>query len=176
MYTTQTFAVSNDIDLVRFTSNLTVVQRRNLRELQLFINNDYFRPVRNTRYKGTYSQSSSTWKALAVKQSIESLPFLHKLSLQVRVYADGNKHLAQGVYQLLKNVQVLDQVAVIIRLNVINAKLRMSTIVWPYDHRKGFANAVWTRLNDTNAQIRKEFESEVQPKYTLSFQEYDRAI
>lgn len=175
MYTTQTFAVSNDIDLVRFTSNLTVVRRRNLRELRLFIRNDYFRPVRNTRYEGTYSQSSLTWKALAVKHSIESLPSLHRLSLKVRVYADGNKYLAQGVYQLLKNVQVLEQVEVTIRLNVINAKLRMSTIVWPCGHRKEFANAVWTRLNDTNAQIRKEIESEIQPKYTLSFEEYDRA-
>lgn len=52
------------------------------------------------------TQSSLTWNALIVKDTIYKLCCLRKLTLLLFIKSENNEGLAQGLYQLLKDIQV----------------------------------------------------------------------
>jgi len=98
--------------------------------------------------------------ALEVRFAMEALPSLRWLGLFIiNCEAEGDKYLAQGVYHLLRNVEVEHSVMVaIVDSSFVDGG--WVRCIWSSNCRKDFVNAVWARVRYPGSQLLKRPETE----------------
>lgn len=165
-YTTRTFCFTDQPTFTAFVEGLNIVQKRNVKNVYICVNSIFFKPN---------SQSSLTSATVTMMQSIRDLPDLQILELWIDApKGAGEKYLAQGVYQILKNVQVSQ--SIIVKLfgpSFLGFRgIRWRSVEWSLDSQKQFANTVWSELRHPGSLKHEDVrvENGDRPQCVLSFQ------
>lgn len=172
LYGHQTFSFTEAKVLVSWIRNLTPAHRRHVRDIEINMPNDFFD-------QSGVAESSLTRDAVHVRNAMQELSGLRKLSIRfwTRHWLRSTKHEAQGVYQLVKTVQVSE--TLVVRLeeerDVRSEDAVWTEVEWPAHSQEDFAYAVWARVRDPGSalQQRVQVEGGSEAKYVLKVKEYE---